>query len=67
MKGYLLLGLSIKALEGFLEYAEKIEGKWIPQRLIIMECPSTKKAGAFLADPETQDFFHCAMKRKTVN
>jgi uncharacterized protein (DUF1330 family) len=62
MKGYLLLDLSIKVLEEFLEYAEKTNGEWITERLILMKFPSTEKAGAFLAVPETQDFFHCAMK-----
>ncbi len=78
MKGYLVLDLSIKVLEGFLEYAERIlafiekhggryivqgvvpeniEGNWIPERLIILEFPSTEKAKEFLGDPEAQDLF----------
>ena len=78
MKGYLVLDLSIKVLDGFLEYAEKIptfiekhggryivqgavpekmEGEWTPERLVILEFPSTDKAKEFLADPEAQDLF----------
>ena len=86
MKGYLVLDLFIKVLEGFLEYAEKIpafiekhggryivqgvvpekiEGNWIPERLVILEFPSTKKAKEFLADPEAQDLF--ALRHETTN
>jgi uncharacterized protein (DUF1330 family) len=75
MKGYLVIDLSIKVLDEFLGYAEKIptfvekhggryivqgvvpermEGDWIPERLVIIEFPSTQKAKDFLADPEAQ-------------
>ena len=86
MKGYLVLDFSIKALEGFLEYAEKIpefiekhggryivqgivpekiEGDWTPDRLVILEFPSTEKAKEFLADPEAKDLF--AIRHETTN
>ncbi|WP_018277569.1 DUF1330 domain-containing protein [Teredinibacter turnerae] len=86
MKGYLVLDLSIKVLEGFLEYAEKIptfidkhggryivqgvvpekmEGNWSPERLVILEFPSTEKAKEFLADPEAQELF--SLRHKTTN
>ena len=86
MKGYLVLDLTIKVLEGFLEYAEKIpefiekhngryivqgvvpekmEGDWIPERLVILEFPSTEKAKEFLADPEVQELF--ALRNKTTD
>jgi uncharacterized protein (DUF1330 family) len=86
MKGYLVLDLSIKVLEGFMEYAEKIpafidkhggryivqgvvpeklEGNWIPERLVILEFPSTERAKDFLADPEAQDLF--ALRHKTTD
>ena len=86
MKGYLVLDLSIKVLDGFLEYAEKIpafiekhggryivqgvvpekmEGDWSPERLVILEFPSTEKAKEFLADPEAQGLF--SLRHKTTN
>ncbi len=86
MKGYLVLDLSIKDLQGFLEYAEKIpafiekhegryivqgavpekmEGDWIPERLVILEFPSTDKAKEFLADPDAQNLF--SLRHKTTN
>jgi uncharacterized protein (DUF1330 family) len=86
MKGYLVLDLSIKVLEGFMEYAEKIpafidkhggryivqgvvpeklEGNWIPERLVILEFPSTERAREFLADPDAQDLF--ALRHKTTD
>lgn len=86
MKGYLVLDLSIKVLEGFLEYAEKIptfidkhggrylvqgvvpekmEGNWSPERLVILEFPSTEKAKEFLTDPEAQELF--SLRHETTN
>lgn len=86
MKGYLVLDLSIKVLEGFLEYAEKIpafiekhdgryivqgvtpekmEGDWLPERLVILEFSSTQNARDFLADPEAKDLF--SLRHKTTN
>lgn len=86
MKGYLVLDLSIKVLDGFLEYAEKIpefiekhggryiiqgavpekmEGNWLPERLVILEFPSTKSAKEFLADPEARDLF--SLRHDTTN
>ncbi|WP_296595099.1 DUF1330 domain-containing protein [Phenylobacterium sp.] len=34
-----------------------LEGDWAPQRLVILEFPSSRHAQAFLADPEAQDLF----------
>jgi len=34
-----------------------LEGDWAPQRLVILEFPSSDHARAFLADPEAQDLF----------
>ena len=86
MKGYLVLDLSIKDLERFLEYTEKIpafiekhggryivkgvvpekmEGDWLPERLVILEFPSTAKAKEFLADPEAKDLF--SLRHNTTN
>ncbi|MDC3332621.1 DUF1330 domain-containing protein [bacterium] len=86
MKGYLVLDLSIKVLEGFMEYAEKIptfiekhggryivqgvvpekmEGNWLPDRLVILEFPSTEKAKDFLADPEAKELFD--LRHRTTN
>jgi len=36
---------------------EKMEGDWLPDRLVILEFPTTDKAKAFLADPEAQPLF----------
>ena len=36
---------------------ESIEGNWFPERLVILEFPSTNKAKEFLADPEAQSLF----------
>ena len=44
---------------------EKMEGKWVPERLVILEFPSTKKAKEFLADPEAQELF--SLRHKTTN
>ena len=44
---------------------EKMEGNWLPERLVILEFPSTDKAKDFLADPEAQTLF--ALRHKTTN
>jgi uncharacterized protein (DUF1330 family) len=36
---------------------ERMEGDWTPERLVILEFPSTDKAKEFLADPEAQLLF----------
>ena len=36
---------------------EIMEGEWAPERLVILEFPSTENAKEFLADPEAQDLF----------
>lgn len=36
---------------------EVMEGTWSPERLVILEFPSTNKAREFLADPEAQSLF----------
>lgn len=44
---------------------ESIEGNWVPQRLVILEFPSTSKAKEFLADPEAQPLF--SLRHKTTH
>jgi uncharacterized protein (DUF1330 family) len=34
-----------------------LEGDWSPQRLVILEFPSSDHARLFLADPDAQDLF----------
>ncbi|MDH5737413.1 MAG: DUF1330 domain-containing protein [Gammaproteobacteria bacterium] len=36
---------------------ETIEGHWSPERLVILEFPSTDHAREFLADPEAEALF----------
>ena len=36
---------------------EKMEGDWVPERLVILEFPSTEKAKDFLADSDAQELF----------
>lgn len=78
MNGYLILDLSIKNIETFMEYIEKIpafikkhggryiiqgvepevmEGDWHPERVVVLEFPSSEKAKEFLQDPEAQSLF----------
>ena len=44
---------------------EKMEGGWLPERLVVMEFPSTEHAKNFLADPEAQELF--ALRDKTTS
>jgi uncharacterized protein (DUF1330 family) len=44
---------------------ESIEGNWAPERLVILEFPSTKNAKEFLADPEAQPLF--SLRHKTTD
>ena len=44
---------------------ESIEGNWLPERLVILEFPSTNKAKEFLADPEAQPLF--SLRHKTTD
>lgn len=44
---------------------EKMEGSWMPERLVILEFPTTDDAKAFLADPEAQDLF--SIRHQTTN
>ena len=44
---------------------ESIEGNWLPDRLVILEFPTTKKAKEFLADPDAQQLF--SLRHKTTN
>ncbi|NRA20203.1 MAG: DUF1330 domain-containing protein [Oceanospirillaceae bacterium] len=37
--------------------AEVMEGNWQPERVVVLEFPSTEKAKTFLADPEAQTLF----------
>jgi len=41
-----------------------MEGDWTPERLVILEFPSSENAKAFLADPEAQRLF--ALRHKTT-
>jgi len=34
-----------------------MEGDWLPQRVVVLEFPSSDRARAFLADPEAQALF----------
>ncbi|WNO11542.1 DUF1330 domain-containing protein [Teredinibacter sp. KSP-S5-2] len=43
---------------------ELMEGDWLPDRLIVLEFPSTGHARAFLADPDAQPLF--AIRHKTT-
>tara|TARA_Y100000780_G_C13440769_1_gene323260 strand:- start:253 stop:549 length:297 start_codon:yes stop_codon:yes gene_type:complete len=36
---------------------ETMEGDWSPERLVILEFPSTAKAREFLGDPDAQSLF----------
>lgn len=44
---------------------EKMEGTWLPDRLVILEFPSTQHAKDFLADPMAQDLFN--LRKETTN
>ena len=44
---------------------EKMEGDWVPERLVILEFPSTEKAKDFLADPDAQELF--ALRHRTTS
>lgn len=41
-----------------------MEGDWTPERMVILEFPSSDHARAFLADPEAQDLF--AIRHRTT-
>lgn len=41
-----------------------MEGDWKPERMVILEFPSSDQARAFLADPEAQDLF--AIRHRTT-
>jgi len=43
---------------------EVMEGDWKPERMVILEFPSSDHARAFLADPEAQDLF--AVRHRTT-
>ncbi|MFT7558517.1 MAG: hypothetical protein ACI93R_000412 [Flavobacteriales bacterium] len=36
---------------------EKMEGDWSPERLVVLEFPSSSNAKEFLSDPEAQSLF----------
>lgn len=44
---------------------ESIEGNWLPERLVILEFPSTNDAKEFLADPDAQSLF--SLRHKTTD
>lgn len=41
-----------------------MEGDWAPERMVILEFPSSENARAFLADPDAQRLF--AMRHRTT-
>lgn len=41
-----------------------MEGDWKPERMVILEFPSSDHARAFLSDPEAQDLF--AIRHRTT-
>ncbi|KQW72068.1 hypothetical protein ASE17_04155 [Phenylobacterium sp. Root77] len=43
---------------------EVMEGDWTPERMVILEFPSSDHARAFLNDPEAQDLF--ALRKHTT-
>lgn len=43
---------------------ELMEGDWFPERIVVLEFPSTKNARAFLQDPEAQPLF--AIRHKST-
>ncbi len=43
---------------------EAMEGDWSPERLVILEFPSTAKARDFLGDPDAQSLF--SVRHKTT-
>ena len=48
---------------------EKMEGEWLPERLVILEFPSPDNARAFLADPDAQPLIalrHTATESRTI-
>ncbi|CAN7420250.1 DUF1330 domain-containing protein [Phenylobacterium sp. LjRoot164] len=45
---------------------EVMEGDWAPERMVVLEFPSSDHARAFLNDPEAQELF-ALRKRTTVS
>ena len=46
---------------------EIVEGKWSPQRVVVVEYPTREKARALLADPGYQDVAAIRHKAATTN
>ncbi len=44
---------------------ETMEGDWCPERVVVLEFPSTGKAKEFLSDPEAQALF--TLRRKSTS
>lgn len=44
---------------------ETMEGNWSPERVVVLEFPSTDKAKEFLNDPEAQSLFSVRHKSTT--
>lgn len=44
---------------------EQMEGDWLPERLVILEFPSTQNARQFLDDPDAQALF--SLRKSTTN
>lgn len=48
---------------------ETMEGDWSPERVVVLEFPSTSKAKDFLGDPDAQELFsirHNSTKSKLI-
>jgi uncharacterized protein (DUF1330 family) len=46
---------------------EKIEGNWLPDRLVILEFATEKNAKEFLADPDSKELFKLRHSSTTSN
>ncbi|WP_312163234.1 DUF1330 domain-containing protein [Phenylobacterium sp.] len=44
--------------------AEVMEGDWAPERMVVLEFPTSDHARAFLNDPDAQDLF--ALRKRTT-
>ena len=44
---------------------ELMEGDWLPERMVVLEFPSTERAKEFLQDPEAQALFSIRHKSTT--
>ena len=44
---------------------EAMEGDWCPERIVVLEFPSTEKAKEFLGDPDAQSLFEIRHRSTT--